>query len=588
MRAVPFALFLTLGCVDPERFVSEPPFRVDETPVIEDGAAPPAISGGTLLISRDGRTAFVSDPDHDVVWSVDLDGRRVQAATALQPGDEPGRLAQDARGLVHVALRRGGAIATFEPGFSQDVTRRSVCAEPRGIAYDERADALHVACTGGELITMPAAAGPATRTLHLDQDLRDVVVEENGLRVSRFRSSEVITLGADGTESGRGSPSTGPSLFGDGQIFSPGVAWRTVAVPGGGVLVAHQRGQDGTVSIQEGGYGGDERMGLGIVESGISYVGDYGAGSTLVPQSGGLFVLPVDVAVSADGARFAAVAAGSNTAFVANGPQDPGASFYEGTTWLSLPAGATEPMAVGFAGDEVVIQTREPAALHFFGTGSTALRTITLSDVPMRHSGHQTFHRQSEGAPLACASCHPEGREDGRVWDFEAIGPRRTQNISGGIVGTEPFHWGGELTGFSHLVDEVFVSRMGAIPPSPDRIASLSRYIDSIPAPIAPQAADNGAVARGQELFNAAGVNCTACHSGEKLTNNATMDVGTGGPVQVPSLVGVWDRSPLLHDGCADSLEQRFGPCGGDDRHGTTSHLDEGEIGDLVAYLRTL
>ena len=65
--------------------------------------------------------------------------------------------------------------------------------------------------------------------------------------------------------------------------------------------------------------------------------------------------------------------------------------------------------------------------------------------------------------------------------------------------------------------------------------------------------------------------------------------MGTGGLFEVPSLRGVGLRLPLLHNGCADTLEERFDPaCGGGDQHGTTSQLSATEIADLVAYLGSL
>ena len=81
-----------------------------------------------------------------------------------------------------------------------------VCAAPRGLAYDAAADLVHVACAGGELVSLPAAGGAATRTLRLDSDLRDVVVDGWRLRVSRFRSAELLTVEANGTVSGRVVP----------------------------------------------------------------------------------------------------------------------------------------------------------------------------------------------------------------------------------------------------------------------------------------------------------------------------------------------------------------------------------------------
>ena len=82
---------------------------------------------------------------------------------------------------------------------------------------------------------------------------------------------------------------------------------------------------------------------------------------------------------------------------------------------------------------------------------------------------------------------------------------------------------------------------------------------------------------------------CATCHEGPLLTNNKTVDVGTGQALQVPTLRGLRWRPPFMHDGCARTLADRFTPsCGGGDRHGVTSHLDPQQIADLVAFLNTL
>jgi len=56
----------------------------------------------------------------------------------------------------------------------------------------------------------------------------------------------------------------------------------------------------------------------------------------------------------------------------------------------------------------------------------------------------------------------------------------------------------------------------------------------------------------------------------------------------VPSLLGLRWRAPYLHDGCAPTLRDRFGDCGGGDNHGHTSQLAPAQIDDLTAYLETL
>jgi hypothetical protein len=42
-----------------------------------------------------------------------------------------------------------------------------------------------------------------------------------------------------------------------------------------------------------------------------------------------------------------------------------------------------------------------------------------------------------------------------------------------------------------------------------------------------------------------------------------------------------------MHGGCAGTIEDRFGACGGS-RHGNTSSLDPSQLADLVAYLKSL
>jgi cytochrome c peroxidase len=57
---------------------------------------------------------------------------------------------------------------------------------------------------------------------------------------------------------------------------------------------------------------------------------------------------------------------------------------------------------------------------------------------------------------------------------------------------------------------------------------------------------------------------------------------------KVPSLLGVAVRAPYMHDGCAATLRDRFGACGGGDLHGKTSTLSETQLSDLIAFLESL
>jgi hypothetical protein len=241
---------------------------------------------------------------------------------------------------------------------------------------------------------------------------------------------------------------------------------------------------------------------------------------------------------------------------------------------------------VSYSGSGVLFaQTREPATIWRSDTKTT----IPLALNSREDTGHFLFHANSGGG-IACASCHPEGGEDGRTWNFVCAGPRRTQSVRGGIGATAPFHWDGSELDFGRLVDDVFSGRMAGPVLSVEQKSAIESWGETI-APLPAMAGLNAAeLERGKALFEDARIGCSSCHTGPLLTNNTTMDVGTGRAFQVPSLRGVAWRAPFMHDGCAATLAQRFGtaPCGGGDQHGVTSTLGSGELDDLLAYLQAL
>ena len=95
-----------------------------------------------------------------------------------------------------------------------------------------------------------------------------------------------------------------------------------------------------------------------------------------------------------------------------------------------------------------------------------------------------------------------------------------------------------------------------------------------------------------KELLFSAELGCDKCHNGPHSTNNKTLDVGTGQPFQVPTLIGVAARAPYLHDGCVATLADCFDPalasCNGGANHGHADQLGASDVSDLIAYLETL
>jgi DNA-binding beta-propeller fold protein YncE len=638
------------------------PFQPSFGATVKAATPPPAISGGTLIVSKDGTRAFAADSDRDAVYAISLATSSVTTVT-LRAGDEPGRLAEDGAGMVHVALRGSGSIVTIDPTAGTVTNRQAVCPAPRGVAWDSTTDLVWVACATGEVVALPSTGGTAVHSYVLERDLRDVIVNAGTVSVTQFRSANVLRLGSDGTvvrrdipsgtlavvhqeeqtdpvttqaqggyggcggggfpvegsSSGFGGSSSGSGgftgAFGvDAGIVPPGMP---VADDGGVAEDAAPSLDDGAavgsgdagpppISLPEGGSmvlgctpsiamglvpgfpiggGSDPEIipctANGIVRSDLTLMNGDGNVLASAPIAG---TLPVDVAFSAD-ASLVAVALPGNT-FMQSLSTVVEIAPCSGSTPIETTVGVdSEPIAVAFdPSNDLLVQTREPAQLWIL-TQSGSRSSVSLATSSAKDTGHDIFHVQAGGG-IACASCHPEGGDDGHVWNFDGD-PRRTPSLRGTIAGTAPYHWPGDMKDLPTLVGNVYTVRMsGPVLPT-DEATTLEGWVQSIPAPPAPSWVDRTAAARGAVLFASASVGCATCHSGSKLTNNATLDVGTGGSFQVPPLVGVGWRAPFLHTGCATTMADRFGACA-TQGHGNIGGLSTGDVSDLEAYLETL
>jgi cytochrome c553 len=543
----------------------------------------PPLSGGTLLLTKDKERLVAADPDRDVVYVVTLANRDV-VTIPLTAHDEPGRLTEDAAGRVHVALRRGGAVVTIDPNGGKQLARRSACPAPRGVAADDARSRILVACEGGELVALPQdpTLEPATATTilrHAARDLRDVYVSGDRIYVSRFRTAEVLSFSATAQ-----APTPDVVRVADDFRGAPTLAWRMLPADDGTPTISHQIAATNPVTVsQPSGYGTPtsdptDCGGDGIVFSALSHVGG-GAMPSVIPKHA---VLPIDFAI--DGDRIAIVAAGN-----AHTRELPQVFVVEGMTSACNPVPVTYAVSgqatsiVRLAAGRFAILSREPAQIEIFPGGGA----IALGDgSSVEDTGHAIFHANS-GSGLACASCHGEAGDDGHVWTFDTVGARRTPSLRGTLAGTAPYHWNGEESDIAALASDVLTKRMSGPELSPSLAGSLRDWLFALPAPAPSSIVDAAAAARGKAIYERADVKCASCHGGPMLTSSATIDVGSGGAFQVPSLVGLGLRAPFLHDGCASTLEERFTVCGSP-THGDTSKLGTSDVADLVAYLKTL
>ena len=140
----------------------------------------------------------------------------------------------------------------------------------------------------------------------------------------------------------------------------------------------------------------------------------------------------------------------------------------------------------------------------------------------------------------------------------------------------------GDLMRYSTLSQDVGVyaryGPTGAPPPphgsrySDSQLYALALYLYSLQPPSNPYSGDDPETARGRQIFEHEG--CPACHAPPLYTNNQLISwdkIGTDprytlqtrkgtGYYKVPSLKGLWYRSPLEHNGSVASLEDWFDP----------------------------
>ncbi len=253
-------------------------------------------------------------------------------------------------------------------------------------------------------------------------------------------------------------------------------------------------------------------------------------------------------------------------------------------------------------------------SLHRLESRGTTLERVSSVNIatdildPDVVRGRQLFFSATDsrmndpGRGISCGSCHINGREDGHVWNF-IDGPRQTPTLAGGrLKGTAPFHWNGEFENLGAFMALTVRGRMGGTGVTPEMETQLEAFINSQPAADNPHrlASLTPSQERGQQVF--AKAECNTCHAGASLTDNKFANVGTfvtQGSVQddpvlvakglnTPPLLGIARTAPYLHDGSASTLKARILQGKDRDQHGKTAQLTNGEVDDLVEYLKTL
>ncbi len=144
---------------------------------------------------------------------------------------------------------------------------------------------------------------------------------------------------------------------------------------------------------------------------------------------------------------------------------------------------------------------------------------------------------------------------------------------------------------------ESFTKSMQGKAPTKAEVEALVAYLGTLEFPRNPhREADGGltpAAKRGEALFRSSKTNCSSCHSGPEFTDGKRHDVGLNERGDVykghnpPSLRGVYDKDPYLHDGRAKTLRDALTGDHAPENVGGEP-ISETELDDLIAYLKSL
>jgi YVTN family beta-propeller protein len=224
--------------------------------------------------------------------------------------------------------------------------------------------------------------------------------------------------------------------------------------------------------------------------------------------------------------------------------------------------------------------------------------------------GEIVFHdaTRSFNQWYSCNTCHSDGHTNGL--DFDTLNDGR-QDLSTAhlrsrkkvptlrrVALTKPWTWHGWQTRLEDATVESFTKSMQGPRPSAGDVEALVAFLETLDFPRNPYRTPDGgltpAAQRGEAVFRSAKAACNTCHGGPELTDGKIHVTGLEEPDDAyrgynpPSLRGVYDKDPYLHDGRSKTLEEALtGPHEPDSVTGLGS-LSDAERADLIAYLKSL
>lgn len=610
-----------------------------------------ARTGSALALAElSGRTiAFVADEDERAVVAVDVDRRARLSVTPL--AGAPSQLVVLRDGRIAVALRDRASVAILElASAAPDASLSPRCAvetaaEPVALAVTPDDATLVVTSGWGQ-----ALAAHDTRTMarrfrvDLEREPRAVIVSDDGSTafVSHAVGSHlsVVALGpghavktvrlysrqptfgiaALELQLSQQDPDASDERRPGQRVSCQGYALAKSVDPPGRILAPEVMVEPGAAERRPSGYGDDssatEVAHVAVIDeaarapmrSSLQLVEDFTWGgertqdrarrpacllpraAVVDPGSRTLLVtcLGIDAVVAYDAFAATPARVEKKRWTVSSGPTGIAidAAKRRAVVWSQFDRSVDVVSLADLGPVDGDAENAAPAARIALGPSARLPRDIA--------DGRRLFHAVGDTRisfdGRACASCHPDGRDDALTW-ATPTGPRRTASLAGRIAGTAPYDWNGSGRDLEHHLEHTF-DRLNGQGLRSVELQSLVAYLRSLEPPASAASGDAAKVARGAAIFASKEAACATCHTGAALTDGKKHDVASSATADTsthfdtPSLRFVSKRGPYFHDGRYRTLRELLNKS--EDKMGRTKHLSADDLAALEAYLRSL
>lgn len=585
------------------------------------GAAQPWNSPLRAAWSPDGQTLAVSDHTACQVVLLDRDGKITRR---LSVKGNPTGLAWSADGSnLYVAQYGAAAVAVIDPAQGQ-VTRHLPAAKyPRGLALLDANRLLVADQAMHKVDVMNPADGKAAPSVHVLRQPFDISVVPGGQRVL---VSNLLPDGNADDPSYSGAVSMIDLQNGNKRIDfrlpagSSAVRYTAVSADGKTGFVVHIVGRTNLPTTQ---------LERGWVNTNALSVLDLAGGKVIAtvlldhPMQGAAD--PWGLAIGDEGRALWVTISGTHRLLRIDLPGlmkllndektnreslvNDLAALYRNNliSRIDLPGNGARGLAASPDGKQLAITLYYSGKVILADAKNGEIRKVVPlgPDRPVEKDlvryGEQLFHDANYCFQnwLSCATCHPDGRVDGMNWDLLNDGLGNPKNAKSMVLSfkTPPAMITGVradmqtavAAGFRHIqfrqVDDSVI----------EAVSTYLRSLEPLPSPyLEPNGELSAAAKRGKAVFMDKKVGCATCHPAPLYTDLQLHNVGTRGPLDrvdgfdTPTLVEMWRSGPFLHDGSAKNLHDVLIKHNPDDRHGHTSHLNEQQLQDLIAFLRSL